>query len=77
MENTNFLRTKVKLDERSMKDVAELAGVSYPTLYRVIGANFKPIDDRLFGSLEKIARLYGYDVKVRLDFLPINGDENP
>lgn len=73
----NYLRTKVKLDTRQMREIASLAGVSYPTLYRIISPDFSPVDNRSIESLTKVAAVYGYKPRVRLDFVPVdNGDEN-
>jgi len=72
----NFLRTLVKTDPRPAKEIAKRVGLSANTITLLTKPDLVPFDKRLNDSLTRLARFYGYDVRVRLDFVPLdNGDE--
>lgn len=63
----------IKSDKRTAFEIADLANLHSNTVYKFRGG-YEPIDPRARESLEALARLYGYRVRVIVELIPENGN---
>jgi len=72
----NLLRMLVKTDNRTMQEIADLAGVHRNTMTTLTRSELSPVDKRVKESIEKVAGIYNLGVRFKVEFFPLDGNGN-
>lgn len=61
------------MDTRTIQEISHLCGLHHNTVAKLIDPNYLPATDpRPVESMAKLAALYGFGVRVKIEFVPLD-----